>query len=63
MCTATCMCAPSLQFKPEVLAAMFQAADEEEQAAKLVRSCASSAGCAGPGMPCLQHGLVATQLL
>ena len=27
----------SPQFKPEVLAAMFQAADEEEQAAKLVR--------------------------
>lgn len=58
MCTATCMFAPPLQFKPEVLAVMFQAADEEEQAAKLVRSCASSAGCAG--QVCLQHGLVAT---
>lgn len=52
------MFAPPLQFKPEVLAVMFQAADEEEQAAKLVRSCASSAGCAG--QVCLQHGLVAT---
>lgn len=32
---ASCAFHPCLQFKAEVLAAMFQAADEEEQAAKL----------------------------
>lgn len=39
-------CLPSRQFKPEVLAAMFQAADEEEQAGKLVSGRTCLAGCA-----------------
>lgn len=40
---------PSPQFKPEVLAAMFQAADEEEQAAKLVVSGGRCIGAVGAG--------------
>ena len=40
---------PSPQFKPEVLAAMFQAADEEEQAAKLVVSRGRCIGAVGAG--------------